>query len=124
MKRRRKRISAAERRARAEFRQAVLAKGECVVGDESVMCDTPLDPHHVLKEQALRVHTSTLSEDEALAIRFDPRCGVVLCRYHHNQVSRRFRRLKSGQVPASVFEFARDHGLEWLLEHELFGRGA
>lgn len=129
MNRRPKRVSDAEKQAREEFKRAVFARhsaglpyARCIrtfMAGHS--CEGPLDAHHVIRAQTLRAHTSTLPEDEALRIVYDPRNGVLVCRRLHAPLTTKYAHLKARDLSACHFEFAFEHGLEWALERELHG---
>lgn len=123
MNRRPKRVSEAEKQAHEEFKRAVFARhhGKCIRASPNRNCPGPLEAHHVIRAQTLRTHTSTLPEDEALRVIYDPRIGVLVCRPFHAQLTTRFRHLRERELPACVFEFVAEHGLEWALEVELHG---
>lgn len=74
------------------------------------------DPHHVLREQMIKREVAPARRDEA---RWDPRNALPLaaeCHSRHHDGDP----LPVSIVPASVFDFARDYGLEGpLLEREL-----
>src|SRR5688500_7119207 len=115
MKRGRKPMPTAERRARELFVRAVLAKGTCVLRRADDPCGGPCDPHHIIPKQRLKAHSSTLSRQERMELVWDPRNGVPVCRHHHHQLSVGFRRLHHLKLPPEAVEFASDHGLAWAL---------
>lgn len=101
MKRGRKAMSAAERRAFEEFREIVLAPGGCYLAPHiKHECDGPLDPCHLIKRQKLRFHTLPLPLEQRIAAMWDPRLGIPLCRWLHKR------------VPPDGFDFT--VYLEWL----------
>jgi len=122
VKRSRKPLSAAEKRAKEAYEETVLGRGNgCVMAPESP-CDGPLDAHHVLSKQFLKAHVSTLEEQAGLAIIWDPANGVKVCRKHHGLLTTKARRLTRAMVPQDVWDFAAANGLVWLLQRELDGR--
>jgi hypothetical protein len=118
----RPKATAAELEAVARFRKEV--KGYCI------LCGEPgIDPHHLIRQQSLRAHTSTMDDTERWIVVHDPRNGVPLCRRCHERVTSRFRPILRSEVPPRAWKFAKEHGLTWLLEREcpedaefLFGR--
>lgn len=112
---------AAVNAARRAFRAAVLPAGaECIRAKwADHRCDGELDPHHVLRAATLRAHTSTLPDDEALAIIFDPRDGVPVCRGLHANLTVAYTRLHKAELPEHVLEFAAEHRLLHALEREV-----
>jgi HNH endonuclease len=120
VKRTRRRLRAAERRAKDLFDRAVLAKGECVLADGRIDAHGPLrDAHHIIRKQTLRAHASTMTEQDRMELLWDPRNGVPVCRKHHEQLTTAYRRLTRAQVPPEVWHFAEEHGLVHALEREL-----
>lgn len=68
------------------------------------------DAHHVIPQRVLKRELAMHDRVPALS---DERNGVLLGRWHHSMAEARMRDLL---VPGSVWEFARDYGLEWFLE--------
>jgi hypothetical protein len=82
--------SAAERRAREDFNRAVM-QWPCFFHRhrEDHVCDYPLDAHHLIPKDFIRLRFSELEEEELLPILFNPLIGAPLCRLAHNQVEGR-----------------------------------
>lgn len=116
-------MSAAERRARDAFNDAVWTRDnfKCALNPHKHGCSNVIDAHHVIKEQTLKAHTSTLTEEERLAILYDPRNGVCVCRAAHTPLTSKAWHMRPEQVPDHVREFAHDHHLGWALEREVPG---
>lgn len=76
-------------------------------------CAGELDGHHVgIRKNRLKQQLSPDVVDEALN---DPRNGVLVCRRHHDLLERGLVVLRRDELPARVFEFAREWELEgWL----------
>jgi hypothetical protein len=117
LKRRPKRISPEEKAARDHFRVTVLAE-PCLFSQTRPehRCEGVRDPHHVLREQSLRAHFSTM-EDKWQRVH-DPANGVALCRSAHDPVTTKATYIFREELPARVVDWAHDNGLDWLLERE------
>lgn len=103
----------------AKVRRAVLSGANRCLGSSfsSVPCSGPLDPCHLIPAQALRKRG--LSE----AVAYDPRNGVAMCRAHHARSDSGKERVPAALVPLAARSFAREHGLDHLLE-TLYGAEA
>lgn len=117
-------LSQAER-----FNRQVLARaprGKCILATPE-LGDTctrgqRLQAHHVIPKAILRDRVAAdWSEDEREALLWDPRNGVPVCRKHHHLLTIAFRALPPGRVPLVTMTFARDYGIEHLLEAEVPG---
>jgi hypothetical protein len=119
IKRRPKRMSTAEREAKAHFRETVLSS-PCLFAQtrHNHDCDGPLDPHHVLRQSYLRTHFSTFGDAKWERVH-DPQNGVPLCRAAHDAITTRADWIMKHELPARVVDFAEDWGLGWLLEREV-----
>jgi hypothetical protein len=53
----------------------------------------------------------------------DPRNGILVRRYHHDQLERRLRAIPLDKMPADALEFADELGLRWWLENQESRRG-
>ena len=74
-----------------------------------------MDRVHLLKAQAVRREVGPDFE-------FDPRIMVPGCRRHHGMLDQsRTLRVPRHALPAGVEEFAREFGVEWLVEREYGG---
>jgi hypothetical protein len=62
----------------------------------------------------------TLTLDQIL---WDPRDGIPLGRYHHNQIEHDHARIPRELLPPAVEDFAAEMGLGWRLDHD-YGRAA
>jgi len=125
-------LSIREGELHAAFKAAVLAKGDCVMAGPEA-CSGPRDPHHVIKQQIVRMKLLHLPEDERLRAEYDPRNGEPLCRFtHHDPVTKALRKLDRLQLSdrgEGLLAFVRDYGcgLEVALERavpSLFARAA
>jgi hypothetical protein len=121
MKRSPKRMSTAEREAKAHFRETVLSS-PCLFAQtrHNHTCEGKLDAHHVCREQSLRTHFSTFGDAKWERVH-DPANGVALCRKAHIAVTPATRTtwILKHELPARVVDFAEDWGLGWLLEREV-----
>jgi hypothetical protein len=72
-----------------------------------------MEGHHLIAEADLRRMKFPVE------VRFDPRLQLTLCVYHHTRHERWVERIPRELYPPSVFAFAAEHGLEWLLEKEM-----
>lgn len=124
MRRGRKPMTAAERAARDAFELAVLERdGTCIrartAGHTCIGC---LDAHHAIPKQRLKTHTMTLPEAERLAIVWDPRIGVAVCREGlHGNLTTHADYLRLEELPSHVLEFTVEHRLGHALEREIPG---
>lgn len=121
---------------------------------EHVSAGLPLDAHHVLARQVLKrefPYGAYLYEDGSVdrvlaahrrviapnaeevngvlvvsldRILWDPRNGVPLGRWHHDQVEQCRRVIPRAVMPSGVEEFAAELGLGWLLDRTYGVRGA
>lgn len=87
-----------------------------------------LDACHLIPAQRLRAHTSTLPEDERLAIVYDPRLAVPGCNRQtkencHHRFDHYFIRIAYEQLPAQTLEAAEEHGLGWSLTRDYISIG-
>lgn len=123
MRKGRKKLSEAERIARDNFKDEVLTRDKftCQLAPHKFACSGPLDAHHIPKEQSLRAHTSTLSEDEALAIRFDPDLAICVCRVAHTPLTSKAWHLEPSQVPNRAIKKAHELRIGHMLEREVPG---
>ena len=69
-----------------------------------------LDAHHVISQQTIKREVDPELVLQALV---DPRNGVPLARWHHDQVEHCMTRI---ELPDDVWRFAEDYGLTWALE--------
>lgn len=123
MKRGRKPRSAAEKAAHDAFVETVLTRDRftCQLAPHKFSCGGRMDAHHIPKEQTLKAHTSTLPEEEALAIRFDPDLAICVCRTAHTPLTSKAWHLEPAQVPNRAIEKAHEYGIGWILEREVPG---
>lgn len=73
--------------------------------------------HHCVREQLLRRFARTYGFDYGTA-RFDVRNRLWVCESCHEAHHRASRRVPLSALPARVWEFAREHKLDWALERE------
>jgi hypothetical protein len=119
MRRGPKPLSNAEKEARERFREEVLSTFRCFLKGVDGNCEGPSDAHHVIRAQLLRTHALTLTNEEKIALVWDPRNGVAVCRRHHDLIhGLNPRGVFREEVPESVERFARDNGLEHILDRE------
>lgn len=133
-KRKRRRESAAERKARERFSEAALARPcffvgrrdceRCVGRGETILfgeekwactecngsgqhrCSGPKDAHHLVEQQWLKRNYADRPADELLAIRFDPRIGAPLCRDNaHDPITRKATRIYWHELNPECIEF-------------------
>lgn len=79
--------------------------------ERCVVCGTSLnlDGHHAIPKRVLRRH--------CLAQHLlDKRNRVPVCRADHESHECAHRPIRRDELPTSVFEFARELGLEWYLD--------
>lgn len=75
-----------------------------------------MDPCHLLKAQQVR-------REVGLEHIWDERIIVPGCRRHHSMLDHsRQIRIPRSMLPPSVEEFAREHGVEWMVE-KTYGGG-
>lgn len=67
--------------------------------------------HHVIAQRFLKV------ERRADKL-WDLRNGMCLCRWHHARHESHAERVPRAALPAAAVQFARELGLEWLLDRE------
>ena len=77
-----------------------------------------LDFHHVIPQRVIRLEVDPELVTQALS---DPRNGVPLARWHHDQVEAAMTVI---DVPDDVWRFAADYGLAWWLENQAERRAA
>lgn len=102
-----------------------MARGRCVVcewkGREHDEHHEH-DPHHVLPARYIRryVRSLRLPADEAAkllrSLLWDPRNGICLDRRCHDKHEKAFRRVPREVIPEKAWQFARELGLERVLE--------
>jgi hypothetical protein len=122
-KRRWKAMTPAEKAAKADFWNAVAIRCgfACVRSyDRDHECVGELDAHHIIPKQLLKGHALTLTAEERIAIVWDSRNGVLVCREGlHGNLTNKADRLREREVPACAVAFAEDNGLMWALEREV-----
>lgn len=76
-----------------------------------VVCDTRqnLDGHHAIPKRVLL----RLGYGDHV---MDKRNRVPVCRHDHESHESRHRPIRRDELPASVFDFATELGLEWYIE--------
>lgn len=121
-----KRESLEERAARDAFNDIVLQgfmdePNPCLfsVTRSDHECAGVMDAHHLIEKQFLRDRFCDLPEDELLAIVYDPRIGVPLCRAGaHDPVTRHSDYVYLDELPLEATDFAADHQIVFRLERE------
>lgn len=105
------RIAPTEQIARQNWRRAVCGSNLCAVTGLIGTPEDRIEGHHVISKQALR--------KRGLAGKFwDPRNGMPVLSSVHARHTAAFERIPFEALPESVFEFARELELEWLLERD------
>lgn len=79
-------------------------------------CDYQMDAAHILPKRFLKDATLGWDEDKALAVIFDKRNGLCLCRAAHNVWDGPYCPVVWEQLPDEVVSFATEHGMLWKLE--------
>lgn len=109
----RRRVSAAEREAMAEFHRSTVDRARCIVCGktkaEARAAGTVLQAHHVLPKAALRKR----GLDHLL---WDPRNGAPVCESEHSNHTTRYKPISRSALPPAAEEFASEVGLGHLLE--------
>lgn len=84
--------------------------GGCVVClAEGGACSGPVQAHHIIGRQTLR-RRGLLFET------LDVRNRLGVCEFRHEQHTTGYKPIPRDVLPASVFEFAEELGLEWYLD--------
>lgn len=73
--------------------------------------------HHVIAQQRLRRFASAHGMDP-VALVWDPRNGMPVARSRHGQHTLRGHPIPRSALLESNWEFAREHGLDWMLERD------
>lgn len=125
----RKAMPAAEKAALDVFNELVLNDWEgtpqpclwSITRSNKHHCEGPLDAHYLIEKQFLRNHPpfTELPEDEHLAIVYDPRIGVPLCRFGaHAPVTNHLDYVYLEEIPLAATDFAVDLNIVHRLERE------
>lgn len=119
--------------ARRDVQLRSTRRDRAVLPDGLLACDGQIDGHHVVAKQhikrehgraefplsvflpGMREVTVWQSLDAMLA---DSRNGIAACRRHHELVERALVRLFRDELPAHVFEFAREVAMVPRLERD------
>ena len=116
-----KAVSTDEVRARQAW-HAAATRGRCLVCRADVPTararGTRLQGHHAIRQQTLRRRARELGIEEWRLV-WDQRVGVPLCaepchRQHHSGKVR----VQRSRLPLSVAAFAKQYGLEYVLDRE------
>lgn len=98
--------------------EALAAGGTCSCAVEPVsacmvhgICRGPVQGHHAIEKQALKRRGLHRFLD-------DTRNRVPVCEHRHEQHTTRFKPIPRWVLPASVFEFANELGLGWLIDRD------
>lgn len=92
----------------AGWRDAVLQRDRgCIVHDDPLDCDGPLQAHHVVTQQHLRKRKLPL---------WDPRIGVAVCEKAHRRHTSAVERISVECIPCEVLDYVAELGLGWMLE--------
>lgn len=73
-----------------------------------------LIPKQRIKRELRHVH----DWDTLQLIVWDPRVTVPGCRKHHGELDNYIHRLRRDELPPFVWDYAREHNLEWSLERD------
>lgn len=113
-----------DEQAHAEWRRKVI-RGRCVIcvlkGRRSDLHHEH-DPHHVLPARYIRRYVRSLQLPAAEArkllrsLLYDPRNGLCLDRRCHDRHEMAFEHVPYEAIPQKAIQFARELGLEWVLE--------
>lgn len=84
--------------------------GPCVVCPaEGGECSGPIQGHHIIPRQKLR-HYGYLD------FLLDRRNRLAVCEHRHEQHTTGYKPIPRRVLPASVFEFAEELGLDWYID--------
>lgn len=110
-----------ERVAREAWHLAVVSRGSCLmcrafpVSDEIRAAHGPdlnvREGHHVIAKRHLKAHGLT-------GRLWDSDNGMGLCRYHHARHEKAIQRIPLALLPTRAVRFAREVGLDWILDRE------
>ena len=111
-------MSAAAKAAHKEWTLEVQARAFHCEGHRFFVhtCDGTVDSAHIIPKRFLKDATLGWSEVEALAVIYDLRNGLCLCRAAHNVWDGPYCPVVWEQLPAEVVSFATEHGMLWKLE--------
>ena len=116
------------------WRKAVTNVGYCAVcgvgpraPEQGKRRFVVLDPHHVIPQRYLRRYVASIKwaderekETKAktmlLALLYDPRNGICICRDCHEAHETAVRRIPREAVPLRALQFAREIDREWYIE--------
>ena len=116
------------------WRAVILAPGYCAVCGRGPKARDPakrrfvvLDPHHVIPQRYLRRYVAAIrwadEKDKAakaktmlLALLYDRRNGICVCRDCHENHEKAVRRIPRSALPFSALQFAREIDREWYIE--------
>lgn len=79
------------------------------------------DAHHLLSQSFLKREIGRDDPERLLAALTDPRNGVMVRRWHHDQLENHRIRPTLADLPDAVFAFADEYGLGWALDR-YYGR--
>lgn len=94
------------------FKLTVRGRG-CQIHDNASLCEGPVQAAHIIPKQALR--RRRLYEHV-----WDPRNGLGACYRAHTRSDAGLERFPAERIPEDAWEFARELGLDWMLE-KLYG---
>lgn len=111
-------MTKAARQAHHDWTVEVQARAFCCEGQQlfSHTCNGPTDSAHIIPKRFLKDATLGWDEADALAVIFDLRNGLCLCRAAHNRLDGPWNPVTFEQLPDAVVSFATEHGFLWKLE--------
>ena len=85
-----------------------------------------LDPHHIISQRSIRRYmgqfrkylTGEEWEAKLVALLYDARNGLCVCRECHQAHEKRTKPIPRALVPAAAVEFATELHLEWQIERD------
>ena len=93
----------------AEWKRRAVLHGCAATGGLLGPCEGPIQGHHPLSQQALR-------KRGLQDLLWDDRNSMGLCYRHHRRHDNRTQVLPRALLQDSAWEFAREVGLDWMLE--------
>lgn len=94
------------------FKLALWQRG-CEIHENKSLCEGSVQACHLIPKQALR-------RRRLYDAVWDVRNGIGACERAHRRSDSGIERFPADAIPDEAWEFAREHGLEWMLE-KLYG---